>query len=175
MKDRCCNPRSQRYDRYGARGISVCERWLASFDAFFADLGARPTPEHSLERVNNNGNYEPSNVVWAVRELQNNNKSTNKVLDFKGESLTVTQWARKTGIEQRTLYARLDAGWSIESALTTKTELRTWRSSPGFRYTDEQKESVVQLVASGMTITDAVKSCGMSLSRGAIIVKNCTA
>src|SRR5689334_4957651 len=98
MKDRCYNPRSQRYDRYGARGIRVCGRWLASFEAFFEDLGPRPSPEHSLERTDNDGDYCPENCRWATRAEQNRNRSDNVLLEYEGRRLTRAEWAREMGM-----------------------------------------------------------------------------
>lgn len=118
MKDRCYNPRSQRYDRYGARGIRVCERWRRSFVKFYEDLGPRPSPAHSLERLDNDGNYEPSNVMWALRDRQNNNKSTSRFIEFRGERLTLTQWANRLGIGTKTIEHRINIGWPIELALS---------------------------------------------------------
>lgn len=126
MKDRCQNPKSQRFDRYGARGITVCEEWRNSFEAFFAYVGLRPSPEHSLERINNDGNYEPGNVEWAVPERQNNNKATSVFLEFGGERLTIAQWSKRLGIQQKTLSERLKAGWTVEEIVTTPAAARTW-------------------------------------------------
>lgn len=73
MKARCLNPKNQRYAAYGERGISVCEQWM-TFDNFLADMGCRPSPDHSLDRINNDGNYEPGNCRWATRSQQQRNK-----------------------------------------------------------------------------------------------------
>lgn len=76
MKERCYNPHNRKFPIYGGRGITVCDRWLNSFEAFFEDMGRRPSPEHSIDRYpNNKGGYEPSNCRWATSTEQNNNRS----------------------------------------------------------------------------------------------------
>lgn len=70
MRNRCYNKKGEKYKDYGGRGIKVCKRWLNSFENFYADMGLKPTPEHSLDRINNNGNYEPGNCRWATQSQQ---------------------------------------------------------------------------------------------------------
>lgn len=119
MKQRCTNPNNQNYADYGGRGIKVCERWLNNFENFLEDMGERPKG-HSIERVDNDGDYEPGNCRWASQRQQVNNTRQNRYLKFNGRSQTISQWARETGIERRTILRRLKLGWSIERALTEK-------------------------------------------------------
>lgn len=118
MKKRCYNESDQAYPNYGGRGIRVYDRWLESFENFLADMGTRPSKRHSLERRNNNGNYEPSNVYWATRRQQNRNKRNNRLITHNGLTLTLSEWAEQIGISPGTLKMRLRMGWSIERALT---------------------------------------------------------
>lgn len=118
MRDRCSNPKSQMWRWYGARGIKVCSRWADSFEAFYADVGPRPSSKHSIDRIDNDGNYEPENVKWSIREQQDNNRRDCKYFEFRGERLTIAQWARRTGLAFSTIRARLRR-WGPERALTT--------------------------------------------------------
>lgn len=94
MKTRCYNTKHPTFKLYGQRGISVCQRWLDSFDIFAEDMGPRPSPDHSVERKNNNGHYTPMNCVWATRDEQNSNKRSNRRIEWKGETRTLTQITR---------------------------------------------------------------------------------
>lgn len=119
MKTRCYNPRAPKYRDYGARGIRVCKRWQNDFAAFLADVGEAPSPKHTLERVNNDGHYEPRNVRWATPSEQGRNKRGNVVVTFCGESLCLVEWAERVGIGYSTLSYRIRRGWPAEKALTT--------------------------------------------------------
>lgn len=116
MKRRCTNEKSPYFKNYGGRGITVCERWN-SFEAFLADMGIAPKGS-SLERVNNNGNYEPSNCRWATKLEQDNNRRTCVWVTFNQTTQTVAQWERSLGFKTTTLRGRLRKGWSVERALT---------------------------------------------------------
>lgn len=102
MLGRCYNKNSQRFDRYGGRGIVVCERWRHSFSNFLEDMGDRPTDKHSIERVNNNGNYEPSNCKWATKEEQA--KNTSFCIYYRVGEITqhVNAWSRQWNKQYRT-------------------------------------------------------------------------
>lgn len=118
MKARCCNPESTEYERYGARGIQVCDRWLHDFQSFYSDMGDPPGDDYSLERINVNGNYEPGNCTWATAREQQLNKRTNNRITYLGVTKTLTEWAEETGINRKTLQTRIDRlKWPIEKAL----------------------------------------------------------
>lgn len=117
MKERCENPKNPKFYRYGARGIAVCERWQ-KFEKFFADMGHRPSRQHTVERKNNDGNYEPGNVVWALAEEQANNRSTNLRIEIGGVTRTLAQWCRQHGMSMGLVSARIKRGWSPIRALT---------------------------------------------------------
>lgn len=125
MKSRCTWAPGANYARYGGRGISVCERWSGSFEAFLADMGRKPSPGHTLERIDNDGNYEPGNCRWATRSEQNANTSLSRRLTFRGETLTLRGWAMRLGVKREALKKRLRLGWSVEDALGTPVRGRT--------------------------------------------------
>jgi hypothetical protein len=116
MRRRCYLPSDGSYERYGGRGIKVCDRWQI-FENFLADMGERPSDKHSIERENNEGNYEPGNCIWAVKLVQANNTRSNVYYTLDGETLTLAQWARKCGMNYKTVHARIKRGWSLERAL----------------------------------------------------------
>lgn len=124
MLQRCTNPKNKKYPRYGARGIKVCERWM-QFENFYADMGPRPSGDYSIERIDNNGNYEPGNTKWATKSEQNHNKGNNHYVVYQGHRMTLTRAIEKSGntIFLSVVNARLSRGWSIEDAIETSTEV----------------------------------------------------
>lgn len=120
LRDRCNNPRNKNYFRYGGRGIQVCERWN-NFENFLADMGDRPSPKHSIDRQDNDGNYSPENCWWVLSETQGNNKRNNRHLTLNGVTKTVMQWSRESGIHHDAIYGRLRAGATDAEALTGYT------------------------------------------------------
>jgi hypothetical protein len=119
MRTRCTNPKFIDWDLYGGRGIRVCDQW-DSFANFFEDMGSKPSPRHSLDRRDSDGNYEPDNCRWATAKEQANNwKNRNKKFSLNGETLTESEWARRIGISRESLRDRINNGWSVEKALTT--------------------------------------------------------
>lgn len=119
MIGRCVNPNNHAYENYGGRGISVFPDWVKSFAVFLSYIGRKPTSEHSIERIENGGNYEPGNVRWATMVEQANNRRTNRRISFCGTTLTAAQWELKTGIKSFTILERIKRGWSITKTLTT--------------------------------------------------------
>lgn len=117
MIHRCEDPNSVRFHRYGARGIKVCDRWRHSFENFYHDVGPRPGPEYSIDRIDNNGDYEPSNVRWATPVEQGENRTDTIWITYKGETLSLSRWAEKYDINRGTLRSRLDRGLSLQDAL----------------------------------------------------------
>ena len=118
IKARCYNKNNTCFKNYGGRGIAVCNRWKNSFEKFLSDMGQRPSPEHSIDRIDNDGNYEPSNCRWATRTEQANNCRSNTFYELDGESLTLAQWGKKLNINDGTLRNRVyKYGWSIKRAL----------------------------------------------------------
>lgn len=98
IKLRCYHKSHHAYPRYGGRGIVMCDRWRNSFADFLSDVGAPPSPEHTLDRINNDGNYELTNVRWATRKEQANNRRNNVRITYNGVTKTQAEWAVEAGI-----------------------------------------------------------------------------
>jgi hypothetical protein len=121
MRARCHNKNSHEYFRYGGRGISVCEEWRNSFEAFY-DWSMRNgyADNLSIDRINNDGNYEPSNCRWATNRVQASNKRTTRLIEYKGEKKMLMDWAETLKLNYHTLASRLYSGrWTIEEAFST--------------------------------------------------------
>lgn len=120
MKRRCYLETDKRYLRYGGRGITVCESWKNSYENFVKDMGIPPSFNHSIDRIDNNGNYEPNNCRWVENTIQANNKSNNRNIIAFGKTQTLMQWADETGIKRETIAKRLNSGKSPEIALSVQ-------------------------------------------------------
>lgn len=122
---RCSNPNDDSYEYYGARGIRVCDRWRSGengksgYQLFLEDMGRKPSRKHSLDRINNDGNYEPGNCRWATVETQMQNRRNRRMVIFRGKKFNVSVAARLAGLDKDLVLQRLDRGWSDEYALTT--------------------------------------------------------
>lgn len=139
MRKRCYRPENDNYYLYGARGITVCERWRNSFANFVADMGPRPTPTHTVDRINANGNYEPSNCRWATPEEQQKNQRPPK---RKLTNLLPNGWtrmAKNAGLNHQVVMNRVvKFGWTLQRALSTPAE-KMWDGSKARTYPSKQK------------------------------------
>jgi hypothetical protein len=129
MRQRCRDPHVKSYPDYGGRGITVCERWLHSFENFYADMGARPSPKHTIERKNNDGPYAPDNTIWLPKTLQNMNKRNSHLITLDGQTACLKEWMHRTGTSLTTFYRRVQNGWSEQEALTTPVSQRRRKNS----------------------------------------------
>jgi hypothetical protein len=163
IKRRCTNPKATGFANYGGRGIKMCERWAKDFTAFLSDMGRRP-PGTFIERIDNNGNYEPTNCKWATRLEQANNARSNRLLTLNGETKTATQWARLLNLPAEVIRHRLDKGWSFERIL--KTPVVAQRP----RLTNEEVLHIRKLGKSHK-ITEVARLTGISFAAASRIIK----
>jgi hypothetical protein len=119
MRARCYRSNMKQYANYGGRGIKVCDRWLASFESFYEDMGPRPTARHSLDRIDVNGDYEPGNVRWATDDVQARNKRDNRLITAFGRTQCITDWANECGLSSGVIASRIKRGWAISVAVST--------------------------------------------------------
>lgn len=119
MKDRCCNPKSKYWNRYGGRGITVCDEWKNFFENFMEwSFTNGYTDDLTIDRIDNSKGYYPDNCKWATMKEQENNRGNNHLIEYKGETHTISEWSEITGIDQRLISQRLYHKWSEERALT---------------------------------------------------------
>lgn len=129
MIARCENPNNKQFKDYGGRGISVCKRWRDDYAAFLSDMGRRPDG-CTIDRINNDGNYEPGNCKWSTKMQQMANTRRAKMISFNGETAHVSEWARRFGLDYKLVHLRLKRGWSIEKALTTSPSAYHGKGTP---------------------------------------------
>lgn len=130
-RKRCNDPATRGYKRYGGRGIIVCDKWANDFLAFLQDVGFKPTPKHTLDRIDVDGNYEPGNCRWATSKEQARNQSNNVLVNYAGRTQCISAWAEEYGIRVSTLYGRLTTQrWNIGRALTEPIRKTARRKSP---------------------------------------------
>jgi hypothetical protein len=121
---RCTKSSDHAFRHYGGRGITVCERWRSDYRAFLADVGRRPAETAELDRIDNDRGYEPGNVRWTDRRTQTRNTRANRRLTIDGITLCVSEWAERSGVSASAIFWRLDAGWSAERAVFSKSMSR---------------------------------------------------
>ncbi len=127
MKRRCSNPKRRNYSQYGGRGIKVCERWRKSFRLFLEDMGSRPSLEHSIDRINNDGDYEPGNCRWLTHDQQCLNTSRNLIITAFGRTGPLGSFISARGGQDRDRgqhQHRGWRGWDVERALTAPLDPR---------------------------------------------------
>lgn len=129
LRQRCQNPRHQSYPSYGARGIKVCAQWsdADSFPRFYSDVGPRPSHRHSIERLDNDGDYEPGNCIWATRLEQANNTRNNRIFKYLGKDMTITQAIVAAGsiASKALVLTRINNwGWHIRRAVETPPSMK---------------------------------------------------
>jgi hypothetical protein len=117
MKGRCFDPNNISYKNYGARGVTVCDQWLNDYPAFLKEIGRRPSKNHSVDRINNNGNYEPGNVRWATRKEQRRNSDRIHPVTINGITKIICDWAAVSGVPEESISARIRHGWEYERAV----------------------------------------------------------
>lgn len=128
MRNRCMNGKGDDGRLYKDRGITICERWN-KFENFLEDMGKRPDDTYSVDRIDNNGNYEPGNCRWATKQEQANNTRRNVLLEFNGKTQNVSQWTKELGFNLGVISKRLNRGWSVELTLTTPSMVSSKKSS----------------------------------------------
>jgi hypothetical protein len=117
MIQRCHNPNHPVFKYYGARGISVCDKWRNDFSNFYNDMKKKPSPEYTLERRNNNGNYCKENCCWATRKVQSSNHRGNHRINLHGWDLTIAEWTRFVGLQPHVIFGRLHLKWPLAKAI----------------------------------------------------------
>lgn len=164
MRRRCEERNNKDWPRYGGRGIRVCPRWsewYKGFLNFLADMGRRPEGT-TLGRINNSGHYEPSNCRWETSHEQDNNRRSNTLIAWNGETKTVTQWARAYGVKTQLVFDRLRLGWELERALTSpKTKARGANAGTP-KLTDEKVLAMRADHAAGATMAALGRKYGVS-------------
>jgi len=121
IKKRCFNSSCKAFPNYGGRGITICDIWKNDAQAFIDYIGSRPSNEYSIERINNNKNYEPGNIKWATRQEQNGNQRSNRLITIKDKTKNVAQWGKISPVATSTIYSRLNKGWPPEDAVFKKS------------------------------------------------------
>lgn len=154
MKQRCTNPNNSNYHSYGGRGIVICPEWIESFQNFYADMGSAPSPKHSVDRIDTNGNYTKNNCRWATNKEQTNNMRKCRYIEYNGERKTISQWADDLGVDRSVIAKRLDrSGWNLEDAIKTSPIRNIDKQTSGLAFKN-QKDRPVTAKESAYTNTE---------------------
>ena len=130
MVERCRCPTNRAYKHYGGRGITVCDRWLESFENFYADMGDRPSKQHTLDRIENDGPYSPGNCRWATWDVQYRNRRQTVSITYSGETKCQKDWCQEYGVDEATFAQRLSRGWDVGTALKAPPYYQFFRDGP---------------------------------------------
>jgi hypothetical protein len=162
IKDRCLNEKCKHYPSYGGRGIGLCNRWL-DFEKFFEDMGPKPSPKHSIDRINNNEGYDPDNCRWTTQLTQMNNTRRNAKYEAHGKLQTITEWARDLGIPDYEVRRRL-AKYSIEDALSKEPNPQPPKvGRPKVSFRDDASVKIDRAILDKSRVI--AKSRGVSMAR----------
>lgn len=123
IKQRCTNPKAKGWEWYGGRGIAMAPEWVNDFPAFLSHVGPRPSPKHTIDRIDSNKDYAPGNVRWASWDVQANNRSNNRIVDIGGYRLTLKEAADAVGLPYKTVKGRIQKGWSVDDALSEPLDM----------------------------------------------------
>jgi hypothetical protein len=162
MLSRCLNPNHPKYAGWGGRGIKVCDAWQASFMAFYADVGPRPAEGYSIDRRDNDGHYEPGNVRWVKRIVQQQNTRQNVFLTSNGETLCLREWSRRVGVCHNTIARRMAEGLSPAECLASKRKVPAAKR----KLSAEDVAAIRIAVASGEMVTHIARR--FSVAHGTI-------
>lgn len=149
MIARCTNPKNSHWHRYGGRGIDVCDYWMESFENFISDMGMRPTPDHQIDRIDNDSGYRKSNCRWVSRKDNARNKNMNRVLEINGESRCVSEWAEIAGVKPDTVLMRLKRGWNQKDAVFGSRHRRRYNTPGGVFKTLKEVRDFYGMSSSG--------------------------
>ena len=170
IKTRCTNSRCGSYKYYGGRGVIICERWL-KFENFYKDMGGRPSSKYSIDRINNDGNYEPTNCQWTIKKQQNNNKSNCKFITYNNKTQTLSKWAEETGLSRACIVARINRGKSIGESLgfilkkPRPKEINDIKFSKLFNDSDLLNSKLENIIGKRYGKLVAIKPYGISLPK----------
>ena len=158
MMWRCYRKEHTSYKYYGGRGISICDEWQ-TFKPFYEWALSNGYQENlTLDRIDNNGNYEPSNCRWVTQKIQGNNRRNNHLISYNGETKTISEWADVLGITHQALeYRLMSPSWTIAEALTIKNKSRSVEQ-PSFRKPIYQKNTNGEIIKKWDSISDAAKT-----------------
>jgi predicted DNA-binding protein (UPF0251 family) len=183
MISRCHNPKMTKYSNYGGRGISVCFRWrkgngrLSGFECFIKDMGLKPSPKHSLDRIDNNGNYCRENCRWATNTEQANNRRSNHLITINGEQVSMRVAAQRFGLNYNLLQNRIARGWSVNHALMVPPNVRylipkTARGNqlPQTKLTEEKVREIRKQNEEGIPQCEIAKKFGISRANTCLII-----